>query len=634
MGEMFVVKVMPIARGAFKDHLSFFSKKELEPGMVVDVTVRNKKTPALVLSSTDAREEKSQLRSESFSLKKLEPKKVRRIFTRDTVEAMREVAHYHAAQDGTALAYFSSSTILGAENTIKEVKDTGVLPDLAADCVALQAEYEERMSTYRNTTREVFAKGESVILLAPTISEAEKLYTELSRGIEEQTVLLTSALTKKGMITAWNRTVTDPEPLLLIMTHSFLTIPRENVSTLFIERESARSYVGREGVHFDARIAAEALATKQGSRVVYGDFPLRVETHARLRSHDMEEFGRVQRTVRSGAHARIIDARTKEEDTSKKKKFSPLTPQVQSLLETESVRGSRIFVYAARRGIAPLTICNDCGTPVTDPSTGAPMTLHKTPKGNVFVSFRSGAIIPSNTACRACGGWNLVSLGIGAERVFDEIKKMLPNAPLLMLTTETAGTHAKAKKMMKQFFGTKGAVLVGTDRALPYLYEPIEYSIVASVDSILSSGAWRAHTHALHTLFYLQSRTLETVFVQTRLPDAPVIRTFASGNPTDFIDQELIDRKQFGYPPFSTFIGLTWHGTQRAIEKNAEIVKDVLKDWELVGPLPPRATSKNHSIGRAVIRLEKGVWPNERLTSALKALPQDISITVDPDDIV
>lgn len=631
---MYVVKVMPIARGAFKDHLSFFSKTALEPGMVVDVAIRNKKTAALVLASKDAREEKTQLKNESYSLKKLEPKKIRRVFSKDTVEALRTVAHYHAAQDGTALAHFTPSAIIGSETAIKEAKENEKLPDLAADCVALQAEYEERISTYRNTTREVFAKGESVVILAPTIPEAEKLYQELSRGIEEQTVLFTSNLTKKGTVTAWNRAVTDPEPLLLIMTHSFLTIPRENVSTYFIERESARSYVGREGARFDTRIAAEALATKRGSRVVFSDFPLRVETHSRLRTHDMDEFGRLQRTVRSGANARIVDARVKDEEGVKKKKFSPLTPSVQSLLETETKRGSRAFVYAARRGIAPLTVCNDCGTPVTDPATGAPMTLHKTEQGNVFVSFRSGAVLPSHSACRNCGGWNLVSLGIGAERVFDEIKKTIPNAPLFLLTTETAGTHAKAKKLMKQFFDTKGAVLVGTDRALPYLYEPVEYSIAASVDSILSSSAWRAHTHALHTLFYLQSRTLETTYVQTRLPDNAVIRTFASGNPTDFIDQELKDRKTFGYPPFTTFIGLTWHGTERAVKKNADLIKETLSDWELVGPLPSRATSKNRYIGRAVIRLEENVWPKDTLVQILKALPPDISITVDPDDIV
>jgi len=631
---MYVVKVMPIARGAFKDHLSFFSKTMLEPGMVVDVAVRGKQTAALVLESKDVREEKLALRNESFALKKIEPKIKRRIFSKETIEALRSVAHYHGVPDGVVLAHFTPSAIINADGHIEEAPETESPPNLVADCVALQAEYEERIAMYRNTTREVFAKGDSIILLAPTIPEAEKLFTELSRGIEEQTVLLTSQLTKKATLAAWNRAVSDPEPLLLIMTYSFLTIPRDSISTIFIERESARSYAGREGPRLDARVCAEALAHKRGIRVVYSDFPLRVETHARIRAQTLEEFGRIQRTVRTGAPVRIIDARNKEKDVQKKKKFSSLTDIAQTVLQTQLNNGSRAFVYAARRGIAPLTVCNDCGTPVTDPATGAPMTLHKTEQGNVFLSFRSGAILPSHTPCKNCGGWNLVSLGIGVERVIEDIKATAPDVPLFILTAETANTHAKAKKLAKQFFNTKGAILVGTDRALPYLYEPVEHTIAASIDSVLSSSAWRAHTNALHTLFYLQSNTTENIFVQTRLPDAPVIRTFATGNPTDFIDQELADRKNFGYPPYTTFIGLTWSGTENAVHKTADLVKETLQEWELVGPLPPRATSKNRFLGRAVIRLEKDAWPEDGLVQKLKTLAPQVSITVDPDDIV
>lgn len=631
---MFVVEVMPIARGAFTDQLSFFCKERIEPGMVVDVTVRNKKTAGLVLSVKDAREEKTQLKRGGFALKKLEPKAARRIFLASTVRALTRTAMYHGVPNGTAFAHFAPSALLKAEQGVAEARDEGELPDLAADAVVLQAEHEERMSTYRNTTREAFAKGESVIILAPTAPEAEQLHAELSRGIEEQTVLLTSALTKKGTLTAWNRVATDPEPLLIIMTASFLSIPRENVAAIIIERESARSFTAHEHPCFDARIAAEALASERGCRIMYADFPVRVETHARLRAHDLEECGRLQRARRSGAPVRIVDSRSKEEDASKKKKFSPLSPAVTTLIETETMRGGRLFLYAARRGIAPLTICNDCGTPVTDPATGTPMTLHKTDAGNVFLSFRSGAILPAHTPCRHCGGWNLVSLGIGALRVHEEVETRFPDVPLFLFTAETANTHAKAKKLMKQFYGTPGAVLVGTDRALPYLGEPVEYAVVASIDSTLSSSAWRAHMHALHTMFYLGSRTTESLYIQTRLPDEPVIRALGSGNPSDCIDQELAERKMYGYPPYATFIGLSWTGTERAVQKHVATVQDALSAWELVGPLPPRAVSKNRYMCRAVVRLDAHVWPDEALVRALKTLPPDITVTVDPDDIV
>lgn len=630
---MYVVKVMPVSRGVFKDHLSFFSKESIEPGIVVDVTIRNKKTPALVIESIDAREEKSQLRSESFALKKLVPKIKRRIFPTSTIEALKESAAYHAVHDGVIFSHFTPNAILSADQYVAEAKNDDE-EVISIDRLALQATFDERMSSYRNITRESFARGQSVMILAPTTEEAENLYQELSRGIEEQAVLLTSALTKKVSVTLWNKVVEDPEPLLIILTHSFLTIPRNDLKTIIIERESARSYAGREKAQFDTRITAEAIARNQGARIVFADFPLRIETRARLESGDVDELSRLQVSVRSGASVRAVDAKTKKDDLAPKKKFSPFTDIVYSAIEKELKKGGRVFLYTSRRGIAPLTVCNDCGTPVTDPATGTPMTLHKTEEGNVFISFKSGAVIPSHSPCRSCGGWNLVSLGIGAERVYDEIKKLFPKTPTFFGTQESAPTHTKAKKLVNQFFSEPSSILIGTERILPYLREPVDVSVVVSLDSMLSSSQWRAHTYALHTLFYIRDKTSDTLFVQTRLTDHPVIKAISSGNPTDFIQQELRERKQFEYPPFATFVGLSWTGTERAVEKNSETIKTLLDEWDIVGPLPPRAIAKNRFVGKAVIRLEKNEWPDDALVEIIKNLPPDVSVAVDPDDIV
>jgi primosomal protein N' len=633
---MHVIDVVPIIRGTFTDQLSFFAKEPLAPGMVVDVPIRNKKTAALVIASKDARTEKTNLKHESFSLKKLEPKHARRVFLSHTIEAVREAAQYHGAHIGTALAYFSPSTLVNSENTRVAPASSETFTSCTADALVLQAEYEERVIQYRNTAREAFAKGESVIVLTPTIPEAERVYGELSRGIEEQTILLTSALTKKATMEMWNRAVSDPEPVLIVMTHSFLTIPRPHVHTLFVERESARSYVGMHAPYFDARVTAEKIARKQGTRIVFADFPARIETHARLRAHDLDEFSRVQSARRSGAPVRVIDVRSKDTfpETEKKKTFSPLAPHVRNVLEKHVPHGARAFIHAARRGVAPLTLCNDCGTPVTDPATGAPMTLHKTEKGNVFLSFRSGALIPAHTACTTCGGWNLVSLGIGAVRVYDEVARLMLDTPLFLFTTETATSPARAKKIIREFYATPGAILVGTDKVLPYLAEPIEYTVVTSLDSMLSAPAWRADTHTLHTLFYIADRTSETMFVQTRIPESRVVRAIASGNPTDCIEEELQTRRDFGYPPFYTFIALTWTGTEATVKKIAAHIADVFHEYELVGPLPARALSKTKYVGRAVLRREKGTWPDPALATLLMSLPQDVAVTIDPDDIV
>jgi primosomal protein N' (replication factor Y) len=260
------------------------------------------------------------------------------------------------------------------------------------------------------------------------------------------------------------------------------------------------------------------------------------------------------------------------------------------------------------------------------------MVLHKTPKGNVFVSHRSGAVLPAERSCAVCGGWNLVSLGIGVDRVADEIKKKLGRAELFVFTADTVATHKAATRLMEAFLGTPGAVMVGTERMLPYAPR-VALSVVASIDSVLSLPSWRAHEHALQTLYALLAKSDERLIVETRKPDAAVLKSLATGSPIEFLREETKERKFYGYPPYSLFIGLTWHGSEVQCTETARLVGEELAQYDLVGPLPPELVARNVYRQRAVVRREPGTWPDEELLAKLKSLPP-VTVTVDPDDIV
>jgi len=382
------------------------------------------------------------------------------------------------------------------------------------------------------------------------------------------------------------------------------------------------------------RHAAERLSRYTGARLIYADFPLRVETRYRVDVHRAEELARSQVRPSGTVQVRIVDTRKGEETRKSKRTFSTISDEGKKAIAAEMARGGRVLVFAARRGIAPMTVCNDCGTPVVDVVTGTPMVLHRTAEGNVFLSHRSGAIVPAHVSCTNCGGWNLTTLGIGIERVTDELKKSFAEAQILSLTADSAPTHQAAKKVAKNFFESKGAILVGTERMLPYASEPVELSVVASIDSLLSLPAWRAHEHALSILFYLRERTEHTFIVDTREPEHLVMRTLSSGNPSEFYREDIVERERYGYPPFTLFIGLSFRGTPAAVEKMRLFVKESFADLDLVGPLPAEQIGKAEWRGRAVIRLQRGAWPDPAIAERLRALPPAFEITIDPDEIV
>ncbi len=643
---MFIVRVIPIARGVFRDHLTFFSREEMPPGMMVNAPVRNRSIPALVIESKDVREEKLDLRSAHFALKKISPKaKPKRVLTSAFIAAAKDAALWHGVHEGIMLSALTSQPLLNASGKLETAPDRTVKnsPEhestARADLLVLQAEKEERVRTYRNLARESFARGASVMVIVPTVIEAEQMHENLKRGIEDHVLLMTSDLTNKKLIETWNRSITDVKPVLIIGTAFALSAPRGDIGAIVVERESARGYRGFSRPHVDVRRCAESLCRRLGATLILADFPLRIETRYRVDVHEMDELARSQARPSGNAGVTIVDERKDDEKEPNQKRatkraFTTLTIETKEKIRYEIARGGRAIVFAARRGIAPLTVCNDCGTPVTDPDTGVPMVLHKTTDGNVFMSHRSGAVLPSETPCKTCGGWNLVTLGIGVERVEDELAKAFPDSPIIPFTKDSAPTHRTAKKLAEEFFNTKGAILVGTERMLPYLQEPVEIVAVASVDSMLSIPAWRAHEHTLSILFYLQEHAELEFIVETRKPESEVMKAFASGNPADFYRTDIVEREQYGYPPFTTFVGLLWKGTRAQAEKNSITVTEMFSDTDLVGPLPPVATGKNEWTAKSVIRVPRKKWPDTELAERVRQLPPDIEVTVDPDEIV
>ena len=448
---MFTVRVIPIAKGVFRDYLSFFSRAPVEAGAIVSVTVRGRPISGIVIESNDVRDEKMDLRGAGFSLQKIGKTQPKRIFTYPFIAAAKETAVWHGVSESTVLAALTSKVILSASAKLSPAPRIETLTDIKADFLLLQAERGERVRTYRNLARESFARNESTLIVAPTVIEAEMLTEELSRGIEGRVIVITGEISGKKLVSAWNEIAESETPLLVIGTPLSLSVPLRSLGTIVVERESARAYRALSRPHLDFRIAAQSLSRTTGARLILADFPLRVETRYQIDAGLADELARSQVRPTSSVIPKILDVRKKDAWKGEKRLFSALSPETMKSIERELARGGRVAVFAARRGLAPLTVCNDCGTPVTDPTTGTPMILHKTPNGTMFMSHRSGATLPSETSCKVCRGWNLVTLGIGVDRVNDELEKAFPKTDISLFTRDSAPTHRSAKKYQNHF---------------------------------------------------------------------------------------------------------------------------------------------------------------------------------------
>ncbi|MDQ3014755.1 MAG: hypothetical protein M3Q73_02740 [bacterium] len=635
---MFIVTVIPIARGIGKETLSYFSAAAVPLGSVVEIPVRNRVISALAVSCESADKKKSELKSSSFALKKLDAGKAVQIFQPSFIEAAQEAADYFAGSTGSVLAAVTSKTILENATDITPIEKTSVktasadAPAVKHEPYALQADEEERMAYYKSLIREQFAKKKSVFFCLPTIQDTKRLHETLPKGIEQYTFVINSALSKKEVVNRWNKASTEVHPVLIIATGAFLGIPRTDLGTIVIERETSSGYKTQTRPYVDMRTFAEIYTEKLGARLVYGDLLLRVDTLWRAKNGEVAELGSLKFRSISTAQDVLVDM--KKYKNLDNPDFRIFSEELVDLVKYNKEKNEHLYIYASRRGLAPLTVCGDCSTTVLCHRCSAPTVLHQNADENFFLCHRCGERRSAEERCRVCDSWRLTTLGIGIELIEDALFNMFPDIKIFRMDKDVITTHKQALSTAEKFYDAPGSVLIGTEMALAYLEKPIENSAVASIDSLFSIPDFRINEKIMNILLRMRSVSQKIFLIQTRARDQRLFDYATKGNLMDFYREEIESRKKLSYPPFSTLIKISVRGVKERVAEEIEYVRTQLAEYNpLVFPAFIETVNKK-TIMHALLKIEAKTWVKKSLLEKLRALPPHISVNVDPESLL
>src|SRR6185503_2746949 len=120
------------------------------------------------------------------------------------------------------------------------------------------------------------------------------------------------------------------------------------------------------------------------------------------------------------------------------------------------------------------------------------LVLHKEKNGKrIFICHHCGAERDTLAKCPNCNSWKLRPLGIAIDTIAGELEKKFPGREVFELSKDTAKTPKQAREIIKKFESRPGSILLGTEMALLYLSNPIPYTAVISIDSLLSVPEFR-----------------------------------------------------------------------------------------------------------------------------------------------
>ncbi len=640
---MKIVTVLPLQKSVFKDSLTYFSSKELKPGAIVEAPLGNRSITGLVTELTPAESMKSALRGAEFELKKITRVIHESFFLPEFIESCKKTSNFYATTTGQVIEQFVPKAILESPDTATTF-DVAPLPAeaehdlrLKPEVCILQESDTERISLYKSLIRESFARKTSVFFCLPTLNEIERVAEAMGKGISDYTVILHSGLSKKKLLTEWQRALNPTHPILIIATPTFLSLPRRDIKLLIVDRESSSSYK-RDGRPFvDSRQFAITFAKELRMKIILGDLLLRSETIQALKEGIMTGLFPLKYRAFSEVTGKLFTSGTKDAE-GKKLKFRAITPELETEIRQIQERDEQLLFITGRRGISPTTICSDCERVLSCPTCSSPLVLHKQMDDKedgetIFMCHKCNEIKEVEDTCPHCGSWRLAVLGIGIERIAVELEKIIDPKKIFILDSDTAKTVKEAREIVATFKNTSAGVLLGTEMALQHFHDQIPNTAVAGIDGLFTIPDFRINEKIFSLLLRTRARATRQFFIQTRYPDTPIFDYAIKGNLLDFYREEIEERKRFNYPPFSIMLKISLSGKRHTVLASMERLKQHLSKYE-PALIPPSNEPKGMTTMHLILRLDKAKWPDVTLLETLKTLPPSFTIDVNPESLL
>jgi primosomal protein N' (replication factor Y) len=499
-----------------------------------------------------------------------------------------------------------------------------------------------KTEVYLRAVERALELGRGAIVLVPEIALTPQLVTRFRARLGDRIAVLHSGLGDRERHAMW-RALRMGELRVAVGARSALFAPVHDLGLICVDEEHDGSFKQEEGVRYHARDMALLRAHRARALCVLGSATPSLSSVALLQAGRLELL-KLPARARTNAvlpTVEIVDLCHVGPGPGADKLLS-LT--LFRALETTLGRGQQAILFLNRRGFSPSLICGSCGTLVRCPNCSVSLTLHRSSGESVQCHYCDySAKVPET--CGACGGSRLTEEGSGTERIEATLKQALPQARVARLDRDVAA-GAKSERVLDRMRAGEIDILVGTQMVTKGHDLPnVTLVGVLNADSALSMPDFRASERTFQLLVQVAGRagrgdTKGRVLIQTRQPKHPAIAFALRHDVPGFIEQEMRDRAELCFPPFSRLALVRFDAIEEAhalseCERIAAIARSAAPlGVELLGPTKaPLARLRNRYRFRFLLRAVERKPLREALLAVARASVNRLvrmAIDVDP----
>lgn len=407
-----------------------------------------------------------------------------------------------------------------------------------------------KTEVYMQIIEEVLKRGETAIMLVPEISLTPQMVEQFSNRFGNQIAALHSALSEGEKYDEWRR-IARGEASIVIGARSAIFAPLKNIGIIIMDEEHSDSYKqGDKSPRYHARDVAIWRAKHHSCPVLLGSATPSLESMARAEKGVYQLLVLKERVNgKSLPNVEIIDM-NKEAKNGTSHITNRLLSEVSSCID----RGEQAILFLNRRGFSTFVTCKNCSETIKCPNCDITLTYHKS--NRMLRCHYCGYATPLPKVCPHCKEEALSDLGVGTEKIEEELHRLLPNARVLRMDVDTTSRKGAHKKMIDAFRNHEYDILLGTQIVAKGLdFSDVTLVGVINADTSLNIPDFRSSENTYSLLSQVAGRSGRSqktgkVYIQTFNPDHYAISFVKEHDYLGFYREEMKIRRRLGYPPF------------------------------------------------------------------------------------
>lgn len=486
---------------------------------------------------------------------------------------------------------------------------------------------------YISLIEKVLENDGQILYLLPEIALTTQIVSRLRKVFGNKVGIYHSKFSDNERVEVWNGVLSGRYQIVLGVRSSIF-LPFDNLGLIIVDEEHESSYKQYDPApRYNARDVALYLAKKHQAKVLLGSATPSLESYYQALNGKYALIELNQRFGQAQLPAFEISDMIKEgkRKTLKGEFSSILVKSIEDTLQSDQ----QAIIFQNRRGYSPYVSCEQCAHIPKCTNCAVSLTYHQ--YKNQLICHYCGYHEPMPSECDACGSKQLKTIGIGTEKLEEDLALLFPKAKVQRMDLDTTRNKNSYERIINDFERHAIDILVGTQMVTKGLdFDHVNLVGVFDLDRMLHFPDFRSYERTFQLTTQVSGRAGRRnkkgkVVIQARDVSSDILNDIINNDYNRFYNREIAERNEHRYPPFTRLINIIIKHKEKSLAlkaaiRLANIIGEQLGFQRVLGPQEPVINKiRNEYLVELLIKLERGQVDLQKVKRILRSCAEEVT---------